>query len=189
MPAATFVPDDPCKRGHRLRYVSTGACVECRRATWRVFAAKNPDTSQAWKRRNPEKNREFNLAWHEKHPEVRAKARAKWLAANAEKAKEQNRRWFRDNPDAARAKSAKRRAAELRRTPPWLTDDEHWVMREAYDLAVQRTRLTGIPWDVDHIIPLQAKTVSGLHVPWNLRVIPAAENRSKGNRICLENVA
>lgn len=33
----TYEPDAPCRHGHRLRYVSTGACTKCQkgaRATW-----------------------------------------------------------------------------------------------------------------------------------------------------------
>lgn len=37
-------------------------------------------------------------------------------------------------------------------------------------------------WNVDHEVPLHGRTVSGLHVPWNLRVIEADKNIAKNNQ-------
>lgn len=53
---------------------------------------------------------------------------------------------------------------------------------EIYIEAQRITLSTGIPHEVDHIIPLRGRLVSGLHVHENLRIIPRTENRKKGNR-------
>jgi hypothetical protein len=79
------------------------------------------------------------------------------------------------------AKTARRRHAQAQRTPLWLSQDDYWIMEQAYELAALRTAMFGFSWEVDHIVPLQGKTVSGLHVPNNLQVIPRAENRAKWN--------
>lgn len=75
-----------------------------------------------------------------------------------------------------------RRSHVKQRTPSWLTTDDHWFIGEIYELAALRTKMFGFAWHVDHIIPLQGKNVSGLHVPLNLRVIPGAENVRKSNQ-------
>ena len=80
------------------------------------------------------------------------------------------------------ALKAKRRSDILMRTPKWLTKDEFWLIQQAYNLAQLRTKMTGVAWQVDHVIPLRGKRVSGLHVPTNLQVIPEIVNLKKGNR-------
>ena len=86
------------------------------------------------------------------------------------------------NRAALNAAKAKRKAAKLNRTPKWTTETDLWMIKEIYDLAVLRTKLTGVKCQVDHIIPLQGELVSGLHVPSNLQVITATENKIKGNK-------
>jgi hypothetical protein len=77
---------------------------------------------------------------------------------------------------------AKRRAKKLQCTPKWLTEDHFNQIGMIYCMSDMMTKSTGVPHHVDHIIPLQGKTVNGLHVPWNLQVIPAVDNFKKSNK-------
>jgi hypothetical protein len=110
---------------------------------------------------------------------IRVKA---WREANPEQTKHIYRDWAQRNKDKVNAKWMQREAAKKCRTPQWLTEDDLWTMEQAYDIASKRKSQFGFDWHVDHIVPLQGKTVSGLHVPWNLQVIPALANRQKSNR-------
>jgi hypothetical protein len=93
-----------------------------------------------------------------------------------------NSAYRKENLDKHAAKETKRRSAKINRTPEWLTEDDHWMIEQAYELAALRTKVFGFAWEVDHVLPLQGKMVSGLHVPRNLQVIPATLNRQKNNR-------
>jgi hypothetical protein len=87
-----------------------------------------------------------------------------------------------NNKDKAAARGAKRRALKILATPTWLSASHYDEMRDLYTKSSQIAELTGILFHVDHIVPLQGELVCGLHVPWNLQVIPAYENLSKSNK-------
>lgn len=78
---------------------------------------------------------------------------------------------------------AKYRASKINATPDWLSDNQLKLIESFYYAAKDAQDLFGVLYHVDHIVPLQGKNVCGLHVPWNLRVIPAKDNISKGNRM------
>lgn len=84
------------------------------------------------------------------------------------------------------ARDSKRRASKQNATPQWLTDDDLIQITALFDLRLFVTKETGVEHQVDHIIPLNGTTVCGLHVPWNLRVIPAAENLNKSASIDID---
>lgn len=133
-----------------------GGCIECKREADAVFRVNN-----------------------------KAKYRAAidaWAARNPEKVKQYIKKSKTNNKGLVNATTAKRRHSQSKRTPVWLTEDEFWMMEQAYKLAALRTKLLGFPWQVDHILPLQGSLVSGLHVPYNLQVIPQADNVRKSNK-------
>ena len=88
--------------------------------------------------------------------------------------------WKRDNMGYVSHINNIRRAAKIHRTVSWGNDD---AIKKIYDerAALNYEHGKGTH-HVDHIIPLQGKYVSGLHVENNLQILTAAENLRKGNR-------
>lgn len=82
------------------------------------------------------------------------------------------------NPQAKNANTRARQCAIIQRTPPWA------------DLKVIRAIYEACPpgHEVDHVLPLRGKTVSGLHVAENLQYLTKAENRAKAN-LLIEDIA
>ena len=81
------------------------------------------------------------------------------------------------------ASGSKYRATKLNATPSWLTKDHFKQIESFYERAKELEEATGEKFHVDHIIPLQSKIVSGLHVPWNLQVLTEEENLRKSNKV------
>lgn len=100
-----------------------------------------------------------------------------------EKAKAWSSNYAKANPESRCALEGKRRSSKLQRTPEWLTSSDLVNIKGFYAMSIRISKCLGIVHHVDHIVPLRGKTVSGLHVPWNLQVLPAKLNISKGNKL------
>jgi hypothetical protein len=164
----------PCSRGHIAPRKAKGACIECMKEDWAKDNAKRSlsPKSKAAKdagRRYYERNRDSVIA--------RAQARTS-------EAKQNYRRKHKErNPELYKELVNCRRRRFRLATPCWLTPEDKLEIRIKYRTAIEVSRLTGTRHAVDHIIPLQGESVSGLHVPWNLQVIPQEVNLKKSNRI------
>jgi len=82
--------------------------------------------------------------------------------------------------------SALRDSRNRQATPKWLTKEQKQQIVDIYDHMRDCRATTGEDYHVDHIVPLRGDTVCGLHVPWNLQVLPAHVNMSKSNELALD---
>lgn len=144
---------------------------EIARAVARRKAA-NPDVYRATQRRHFERNRDAKIA-----------KLKEWMANNPERHAAAKKAWEEANRPLLAAYSAKWRKCCRIATPAWGDFD---AIKAYYVEAARLTAETGIPHEVDHIIPVQGKTVCGLHVQTNMRVIPAGDNCRKRNKLDLE---
>lgn len=162
------------------------------KAYLKEYYIKNIDKFREYKQKNKERTREYNKQYwasRKNNEEFRQKEKERtlaWYHANFDKIKDKknarNRKWASNNKGIINFYTNKRYTAKKQRLPIWLTEDNLKQIKALYKLASSLTKSTGVPWHVDHIIPLQGKNVSGLHVPENLQVIEGVINISKNNR-------
>ena len=169
--------------------------------------ARNPGAAKAsqsrWHKKdyaaNPEKHKARTRKHYAENREAACEYHAKYRAANAEKKREYARKYYAANADKLKlraslrgqrvkekdrpinAERAMRRIANKRRASPAWANLE--AIRALYAAAAEASAKTGIKHHVDHIFPLRGKTSSGLHAPWNLRVIPAIDNLRKARSL------
>lgn len=124
-----------------------------------------------------EKRKEYLKKWKEenkdkydayfKNPELKEKARLRAI------------KWQKENVGRVRANNRMRKKHVKVATPKWVNKQDIF---DIYETAAHLERITGIKHHVDHVVPLVNDRVCGLHVPWNLKAIPASENLKKGNK-------
>ena len=143
--------------------------------------------------KNAEKLRAYHSAYREKNKELIAEKRRANAQKNKEYAKkyretnkqnvyETKKKYVESNRSYINSYAAARKVAKINRTAKWLTKFDKLKISCMYSVASMLTRENKEAWHVDHIIPLQGKKVSGLHVPSNIQVIRGEENMAKHNK-------
>ena len=139
--------------------------------------------SRQWNKNNAEKKAASGRQHYKdnKQDYIRRAKEANWQGNNRDKVNARARAKWAENPAVGICKNANRRAARLNATPPWLTEKQLHDITVIYNACAKVSERTGKPHHVDHVVPLQGENICGLHVSWNLAIIPAKMNLSKSN--------
>jgi hypothetical protein len=172
-----YFTGDSCAHGHvSERRVGNGECLACAVIRLSAWRAENPEIRAAHRKKHKELHRDKeNLqhkSWLNANPERKERYRLqKNLATSA---------WEKANAGRKSKLVADYRAKKIQRMPPWLNDGHLLEIQSIY-LYSRSLNQIGFNFHVDHMVPLRGESVSGLHVPWNLQVIPAIDNIRKNN--------
>lgn len=147
--------------------------------------------------RDKQKHKETRHKYYLKNKEVIKEKVRKYKKDNKEKVNAYCKKWSQQNRESYlgikqrsyKVQKAKgrnvywvvKRNKVVKRQTPQTADQEK--IKEFYVLSAKLSRETGIKHEVDHIVPLQGKTVSGFHAEWNLQVLPQLINRKKYNKL------
>jgi hypothetical protein len=176
--AKYYFTGDPCKHGHIAPRKTKGSCVDCLKVEWEKATETRAEYFRKYNKREDVKERKNE--WYEAHKDQVIQAAA---TRPLEVKRVYQKAWKERNTIWVRADTKARRRKHREATPSWLTREQKGQIRELYKIAITMTKTTGEQYVVDHIIPLRSEVVCGLHVPWNLRVIPREENLLKSNKL------
>lgn len=187
-----FYTGTACKYGHvELRFANCGQCMGCvRDRINRLRAAarersnkkrmdyyyKNPNrlvnNKNAYVKATSDPNYVLQM-------NLRSRVRESTDTAHRVRKAQYRAKWRANNPDVVRRINADRRARKRNAVPPWFDDEMRSQIDILYKYSIEMSAATGIPHEVDHIVPLRGRFACGLHVPGNMQVIPRTANRSK----------
>jgi len=184
------------------RIAHNGYCILCSREYAKIWRAKNKDKVQKYNKdsriKNPENGTRCTKDWISRNKDrVKAKTRERYvrnIEQNRAKAiahrktinKEYLRRvakeYFCKNKHKKYHWNRTRKYRLLQATPKWLSKEELNKIEILYEKARWLESITGLRYDVDHVIPINGKNVCGFHVWENLQILEKSLNYIKSNK-------
>lgn len=174
----------PCTKAYNAEYRANNRARLLNQKKDHYENNKNAYISRAadWKKNNKQKVAECSKKYYSANKGKEQERLAAWERQNKERRASAKVLWRITNKSRLAFQCRTRQALKVNATPAWANLE--FIKRE-YELASWCSSVMGQQYHVDHIIPLKGKTVCGLHVHENLRVIPAEINLKKGNRYAI----
>lgn len=129
---------------------------------------------------------EKNKAWEKENGHKRGPARRRWQSENRHKLAEYGRRYRQKHPGKSSMYTKIYHMKRRQAMPKWANKKR---IQDFYDSVAILNKACGCDtpgktaFHVDHIVPLRGENVSGLHVDYNMQILPAAVNIFKSNKV------
>ena len=159
-------------------------CRDCTRAKNAKRYEEDKERRLAKQKAYHQENREVILERfkqrYQSMPDVYKAEAQQWADNNRDKVRAKAQRYYRSKPEYFLEKSRRRQLLVAQQTPAWVDLEK---VRAIYAEARRLTESTGIPHEVDHVIPIKGRNVCGLHWEGNLEIKTQEANRRKYNKM------
>jgi hypothetical protein len=163
-----------------------GVRADCKACTKEMSAAAYVSNKQRryvqtknWQGANKERVRANRLRAYQQDPRPSKEATMRWRRANLVRHREYRREYRQINPASVVASELRRKRALEQACVKWASSK---AMSAIYRRARSLSKSGAGVFEVDHVVPLRHPLVCGLHVEFNLKILPRTENRQKSNR-------
>lgn len=172
-----------CSECGRFTYRKVDLCIHCGPNKCSMCGIEFHGLASVCEQCKPKRDLKRACDWYEKNKDRKRDYDERRRADKRHLYREASKRFRDSHREEKLAETSSRRRRVRNNTPKWAD------MRKIKGLYLEAAKMNkgGVKYHVDHIVPLNGKLVSGLHVHYNMRIITADENIRKSNHYSLEH--